>query len=478
MNQVESSSLEHRLAQLYSRINYERQSRITPRSFKLKNMRDLSQRIGNPHLKYPVIHVAGTKGKGSVTTMIGSILSSSGLKTGVYTSPHLETIHQRIAIDGQLISDEQLLEVLDEIQPVLIQLDQEAELDKRRDLTFFEVTTAAMFYHFAKQKVDVAVIEVGLGGRLDSTNVCQPSVCVITNISHDHTKQLGDTLDAIAREKSGIIKQGVPVVSGAVNPDAAAVIALVAQAKNAALYVLEQDFTITAENSYHIDSSKSCSGGPICENDFSTSGRVAEESYEHRDLRLNLLGTHQQTNAAIAIAATKLLTQKKDFQISDTDIQKGLASAILMGRTEALGHSPLVIIDMAHNVASIAALIDSLTAQLSNWQTADARKLIMATSREKDAMGMIRLLIRHFDEIVFTRYLNNPRGKSPDELLGIATRLRDQMNLATALAVEPDPQLAWSSIRDTASENDIICISGSAFLVAELRQSVLDSQSG
>ncbi len=225
---------------LYSRINYERQSRITARSFKLVNMRDLLKRLGNPHLEYPVIHVAGTKGKGSVSTMIGSVLSASGLRTGVYTSPHLETIHQRMAIDSQLISDEQLIDVLDEIQPVLAEMDQEAEQDDRRNLTFFEVTTAAMFYHFARQKVDAAIIEVGLGGRLDSTNVCQPVVCVITNISHDHTKQLGHTLDAIAREKAGIIKAGIPVVSGAVNPDAAAVIADVAAKNNAELVCARQ----------------------------------------------------------------------------------------------------------------------------------------------------------------------------------------------------------------------------------------------
>ena len=250
MNKPKSSQIESQLALLYGRINYERQLKVTPKHFKLRNMREFLQRLGNPHLEYPVIHVAGTKGKGSVATMVGQILTSAGHQTGVYTSPHLETIHQRMAIDGAMISDDQLVEVLLDIGPVADQMDREAAADNRRPLTFFEVTTAAAFCFFAKQKTDAVVMEVGLGGRLDSTNVCQPLVSVITNISHDHTKQLGTTLDKIAFEKAGIIKPMVPVICGATDPEAKAVIAKVAADQHSPLFLYEDDFFIEVRIKY------------------------------------------------------------------------------------------------------------------------------------------------------------------------------------------------------------------------------------
>jgi dihydrofolate synthase/folylpolyglutamate synthase len=216
------------LDKLYGRINYERQVRVSPTGFRLDKMRELLDRLGNPQSAWPAIHVAGTKGKGSVTTMVGSILTTSGFRTGVYTSPHLEKINQRMAVDGQVISDTQLLAVLAEMGPAIEAMDQEAARKNGNELTFFEITTAAAMLFFAQQSVDYAVLEVGLGGRLDSTNVCEPAVCVITNISLDHTRQLGNTIGKIAREKAGIIKPEVPVISGAIQPDAAAAIAEVA----------------------------------------------------------------------------------------------------------------------------------------------------------------------------------------------------------------------------------------------------------
>ncbi len=238
--------------------------------------------------------------------------------------------------------------------------------------------------------------------------------------------------------------------------------------------MLDRDFSVVAEN---IESGKRVEPNSIrrYRNKFSLQGNLGQAPFEIGDLELNLLGLHQVTNAALAVVATKLFAREQRRPLNDGDIRKGLATAHLMGRTETLCVAPVVVIDMAHNVASIAALIDTLTTQLPGWKTASSRRLIMATSRDKDAQGMLRLLIRHFDEIVFTRYLNNPRGKSPAELLEIAVHLRDQMNLATVLSVDPNPQSAWYSVREKTGSDDIICISGSAFLVAELRQTVLDS---
>ena len=264
MNKLKSElprSIEEHLATLYGRINYERQLKVTPRHFKLKNMREMLRRLDDPHLKYPVIHVAGTKGKGSTCTMLGQVLTASGRRTGVYTSPHLETIHQRMAIDGSLITDDQLANTLAKLWPVVDAMDAESDTAGFRPLTFFEIATAAALLHFASQKCDAVVLEVGLGGRLDSTNVCQPTTCIITNISVDHTRQLGSTVDKIAFEKAGIIKDTIPVVSGAVDPLAAAVIAEVANQRNAQLFLLDRDFEINDQE-------------PSDSHEFDFSGRI------------------------------------------------------------------------------------------------------------------------------------------------------------------------------------------------------------
>jgi len=233
------------LAKLYSRINYERQVRVEPQHFKLNNIRELLRRIDAPHLEYPVVHVAGTKGKGSVATMIAEILTASGRKTGLFTSPHLLRINERIIVGGQSISDLDFEAVLESLAPIIKTMDQISEEIRSaatssenktcpvakqhapitaKPLTFFEIITAAAMLHFANQNCDAVVLEVGLGGRLDSTNVCEPAATVITNISVDHTRQLGKTIDKIAFEKAGIIKPNVPVISGATAPEAAKVI--------------------------------------------------------------------------------------------------------------------------------------------------------------------------------------------------------------------------------------------------------------
>ncbi len=487
MNKPKSSQIEALLASLYSRINYERQLRVTPKHFKLKNMRDFLRRLGDPHLQYPVVHVAGTKGKGSVATMIGQILSGAGRKTGVYSSPHLETIHQRMAIDGSIISDDQLVEVLAEIEPVAQQLDQEAEIENRRPLTFFEVTTAAAFCFFARQRADVVVLEVGLGGRLDSTNVCQPEVSVITNISFDHTKQLGNTLGKIAFEKAGIIKPLVPVISGVVTEEPAKVIAEVAAQHNAPLAVLENDFEVVEETAGptftvqgRMPSFDSLASSPSATPSVT---KIPGLEFEISQLKLAMVGAHQRTNAAISIAAIESLNQR-GWNISGQQIRNGLAKAQMPGRTEIVSQQPLVIIDIAHNVASAAALAHTLQ-ELNRWQTASCRTLIFATSRDKDAVGMLKNLLPQFDCVVFTKYQNNPRGSDPQKLRRLADSLFDSNVLDSRqrpeLRIDEHPEQAWDNTiavvggESNSRSDQAICIAGSAFLVAELRPVVLDS---
>ncbi len=457
MNQFPLNPLDAQLAALFSRINYERQLKVTPRSFKLQNMREFLRRLGDPHLRCPVVHVAGTKGKGSVATMVGQILMTSGRRTGVYVSPHLETINQRMVLDGQTITDDQLLETLQQIEPVAHEMDREANDDDRRKLTFFEVTTAAAFCFFANQRADAVVLEVGLGGRLDSTNVCHPLVSVITNISFDHTKQLGNTLALIAGEKAGIIKRNTPVVSGALAPEAAEVIARVAADNESQLLLLNRDFHV-----HH-----SMQGAP-----FSVTGTIGGQRFELDNLTLGLLGTHQQTNAGLAIAVAKLLNCS-NWQISDDQIRSGLAQAQLAGRTEIVSRRPTVMVDIAHNPASVLALVATL-AEVPEWKSSRRKILIMAVSREKEAEAMLLPLLKIFDEVIFTKYQNNPRGRAAEELLQMAETIcaHEKIQTTAKFSIQSTPLEAWNAAVAISGESDFICIAGSAFLVAELRRIV------
>lgn len=470
------ASIEQSLKRLYDRINYERQPRATTRHFKLKNLVDLLERLGNPHLACPVIHVAGTKGKGSVVTMTGQILTASGRKTGVYTSPHLERINQRMTIDGVDISDRHLVEILQQLQPFVDAMDAEAQQHSHRRLTFFEITTAASFLFFAQSNCDAVVLETGLGGRLDSTNVCAPAVCVITNISLDHTRQLGSTTDKIAFEKAGIIKPGVPVVSGVLDPLAAPVISNVADDRGSPLVLLGRDFEfrtalVTTDPSLSGDTEFGRTMTMSCHGEFS------QHKFEHTDIGLSLIGHHQHANAALAIATAEVLIQQ-GWAISAEAIRTGLRRAKLAGRTEIVQESPLVILDIAHNEASINALAETLQQELAQWRRASQRTLILAISKDKDAEAILASMIPCFDRIVLTRFLENPRCKSERELAKVGAKIRKQLLASSTaerpvavaeLTTQPTPVQAWESVFSDAATDEVICVAGSVFLVAELR---------
>ena len=488
--------LEEHLLRLYDRINYERQDSVDNEHFKLNKMREILNRLGNPQSKYPIIHVAGTKGKGSVSNMIARILSAGGKRTGVYTSPHLESIHQRIEIDGKYISDEQLLEVFQRLDPVIREMDKQAEATESKKLTFFEITTAAAIEFFANQGCDAVVLEVGLGGRLDSTNVCVPVTSVITNISLDHTRQLGDTVAEIAAEKAGIIKEGIPVVSGTVTPEAAKVIEEIAKARQAPISVYGSDFQdylvgeqlvgeqgeqLVGEQEFRVE-------GEIAHDKMNSSPPLTPVRYNVSELRLKLIGAHQRRNASVAVAVIETLNAG-GWGISDASIRAGLSVASLPGRTEIIPTQATVILDIAHNVASVQALINALRFDLSQWSKASLRSLIFATSRDKDAQGMLEELLVNFDRVVLTRYQDNPRGRSEHELFklaeGIAEKKRAEGRRVASFSVEPTPESAWKfvnqemdcivegEVADEEVRKQLICISGSAFLVAELRKTCI-----
>jgi dihydrofolate synthase/folylpolyglutamate synthase len=461
MNSSSANPIGPYLEQLFGRIDYERQVPDSAKNFDLSKMRGLMQRLGNPENSASVIHVAGTKGKGSVCVMLGAALSSAGMKTGVYTSPHLETIHQRMAIDGQLITDSQMAAAFERIDAKVQEFDRTLLADGKQPVSFFEYTTALAFDFFAAEKCDAVVLETGLGGRLDSTNVCQPEVCVITNISRDHTRILGDTLEEIAGEKAGIIKQGVPVVSGVTDSPSREVIAQVVKERGSDLYLRNSAFEI---------------GESTDEESFSFQMNAGAKSAPIADLKLKMRGSHQRANASLAVA-TMMVLREKGWNISDTAIRDGLANASLPGRIEILGSRPTVLMDMAHNPASVEALAQMLQEDLPAYKAALERTLVFGTTRDKDCQKMLERIIPLFDRVIFTKYKNNPRGLSVAKLVKLSEPVINDCNAnGKTIEVETneDPILAWNRSITIPHEQKFICVAGSAFLIAEVRPKVLE----
>ena len=454
------SSYEDALEFLHGRINFERQLTVPYREahFKLDRMRTLVARLGQPDLEQRIVHIAGTKGKGSTAAMIAAILTAAGYRTGLYTSPHLEHVEERLAIDGEPCSAAELTELVRGVRPIVEAMDDEALAsggDARRP-TYFEITTAIALLHFAIRKANATVLEVGLGGRLDSTNICHPVLSMITTISHDHTELLGKTLASIAREKAGIIKPHVPVISGVLAQEPREVIREIAARHAAPLVELERDYAFTYRPPRHLE----------VESEFATIDwewrKGGSENGTRRtllDLRLALPGRHQGLNAASALAGIELLRQS-GWRIDDESIRRGLLSVRCPARVEVLSRRPTVVVDVAHNVASVEALVGALDESFE----ARRRILIFASTHLKDHAGMLRLLVPRFDAIVLTRYVINPRGVAPAELDAIAGELG-----ATNRRICADPAEAWHAARRMADEDSLICVTGSFFIAAEMR---------
>ncbi|MFN0020671.1 MAG: bifunctional folylpolyglutamate synthase/dihydrofolate synthase [Pirellulaceae bacterium] len=443
---------------LYSRINYERLAHVPYNldSFKLDRMRQLLAGIGDPHLAQRAVHIAGTKGKGSTAAMIAAVLQGAGYRTGLYTSPHLERLEERFAIDGVCLPESEFVSLFAELVPVVERMDHEAlSGGSGGGLTFFEITTALGFLYFARHNVDIAVLEVGLGGRLDSTNVCQPEVSVITSISYDHTKQLGNTLTEIAREKGGIIKPGVPVISGVTEAEPRLVIEEIARQQNAPLLQRVRDFDF-ANAAY-------CAESHALQFDYWE--RNTKSDSPLKGMQISLLGTHQCANAAVAIATLRQLASQY-WTISESAIRQGLAVANCSARVQVIGQNPTVIMDVAHNVASIQALVDVLKQQFPQARPT----LIFASSRDKDVAGMLRVLLPACETLILTKYVTNPRAMETAELESIAREVASQLSTSALqkILVEPTPASAWERARQMNS--GLICITGSFFLAADMAE--------
>lgn len=453
---IQRLSRDEALEYLVSRIDYERSLAIPygQRTFKLDRMRSLLERLGCPHLAYPVVHVAGTKGKGSTSAMVASMLTAAGYRTGLYSSPHLHRLEERLAIDGEPCTGEELAELVSEVRPIVAELDAQAAACKPPEPgpTYFDLTTALAMLHFARRRVDAAVLEVGVGGRLDSTNVCRPSVCIITNISFDHMNLLGNTLAEIAREKAGIIKPGVPVVSGVVDAEPQQVIRSTAAAAGCRLHELGREFGFD----YHLPH-QPLDGA--CWGTLDLWYHAAQRRHAWSAVELSLPGRHQAANAALAVAAAMELCAQ-GFRIDERAMREGLRRLRWPGRIELVRREPPIVIDVAHNVASIAALVETL-AELYRGQP---RALVFATTVDKQVREMLALLRPHFQHVILTRYRSNPRGVPVEELV----RLAREVGMSGVQPAE-NAQAAWELAQPHLAAGRLLCVCGSFFIAAEMR---------
>jgi dihydrofolate synthase/folylpolyglutamate synthase len=427
----------------FGRANFEQK---TPRTddLKLDPIRTLLARLGNPQDRLRILHVAGSKGKGSTAAMLAAVLGAAGYRTGLFTSPHLVSVAERIQVDRRPIAPDELAALLSEIRAA-------AEPRLERELTFFEIGTALGFLYFVRRRVEVAVIEVGLGGRFDSTNVCRPLAAIVTSISLDHTQVLGATTEEIAREKAGIIKPGRPAISGVEGDGPRHVIAQTCENRPAPLRQIGVDFDYVYD--------------PAIVGADHERAAVAHVRTWRRDwpgLQLGLMGAHQARNAAVAVATIEVL-EELGLPVGERAVRTGLAEVHWPARLEVFGRRPLVVLDCAHNVASAHALVTALR-QSFPLPAGGRRLLVFAGSRDKDLVGILRVLAPTFDRIFLTRFRNSPRAVSPEELAALLPADRR----ATAMLID-DATDAWQQARRAADERDLICVTGSVFLAGELR---------
>lgn len=431
---------------LESFINYEKVTNqsYNNRSYNLGRMETLLRRLGSPHQKYPCLHITGTKGKGSTAAMVASILKNANYRAGLYTSPHLISFRERIRIGDRLISPEEVVQAVNEIKPHIEALRNDPSLGK---LTFFEVYTTLSFYYFYQQKVDLAVVEVGMGGRLDATNVINPLVSAITQISYDHTDKLGNTLVSIAKEKAGIIKKNGVVITSPQPPEVLSILKEVCSRMGAQIYQVAPLGSVDKGNDIvavkiHADCRKQI---------FHIRGLFRD----YYNLSLPLVGDHQLINAATAVGMIELL-KLHSMEIKEESIREGLANTQWPGRLEIVQEKPLILMDGAHNVASARCLKETI----QNLFRYRHLYLVLGISVNKDIIGIGKELCPFAKQVILTQG-TNPRGTDPYTLKEILKEVCPEPLVTT------DVVSALTHARMLAGPDDLICITGSLYVVGE-----------
>ena len=432
---------------LLQTIDYEKltQYKYDTSTFDLKRMEEMMCSVGDPHTKRKTIHITGTKGKGSTAIIVSSILSRLGLKTGLFTSPHLTYLGERMKVNDKTISQETFVQLMNMLKPYIDKITAETPILMP---TFFEIVTAIAFLYFEREKTDLSVLEVGMGGRLDSTNIILPEVSVITPVGYDHIDRLGKTLDKIAFEKAGIIKEGIPVISSIQEPDALAVISKTCNEKRSLLYLVGQDILI-----YDI---KVAQRNGI----YGTECVIETWRNRYKNIFLPLVGRHQVENCAAAIGSLEVLAGKGVIKIDNELIVNALADIRCPARIEVISEEPLTIVDTAHTVASMKILRESIKESFS------FRKLVLVIglSSDKDIEGVLKEIVSISNDLIFTR-TGNPREADPKQMLAIAKRFAHNN-----LMVIEDIDDALQEAKEIANADDLICITGSFFLAGKVKE--------
>ena len=413
--------------------------RYNDSNFDLDRMRTLLKKLGNPQDSFRSVHVAGTKGKGSTCTMIAAMLQACGYRVGLYTSPHLVDVRERMVVNGQMISQADFNKLSRTMEPIVSKM--------KPAPTYFDVLTAMAFKYFADQKVDIAVVETGLGGRLDSTNVLKPDVTAITSISKDHMQQLGGTLARIAEEKAGIFKPGVPAVTVMQDPSVEPVLQRVAQKVGAPLDICGKSI----EFSYRFESSRMLGRhNRVCLT-------TATSKFEH--MAVPLFGEHQAINCGLALAVIDKL-KSRGVPIDDNKAMEGLSKTTIEGRMEVVNQTPRVLVDGAHNAASIDAMMKAIGQHIPY----DSMIVIFACCSDKDVDGMLERITSGADKVIFTR-VNNIRSADPNEL---AARYVEQYGKMAQVADTLEEALSIAN--RAVSKEDLICITGSFYLIGDAKK--------
>ena len=409
----------------------------------LKRMEWMLDRLNNPERKLTAIHVAGTNGKGSTVSYLRSILQVAGYQVGTFTSPYFEVFNERISLNGKPIDNEEILSLTNVIQPLALELES-TELGPPSE---FEIITAMAFYYFGThEEIDVVLFETGLGGRLDSTNVINPILSIITNIGYDHMNLLGETLPKIAYEKAGIIKKNIPLITSVEQSEALKVIIDTATTLQAEMYRIEKEYKIVNQH-------------PVSDGEI-FSLRTPFQSFDN--LKITMKGEHQVKNAALAVMAINYLQKQSSFDLTDSHIKEGLLHARWIGRFEQLCDDPIIIIDGAHNPEGINSLVKTLSSRYSTKKI----QIIFSALRDKKLTDMLTPLESVADSITFTSF-DFPRVFTAKELYEMSTIHNKSYDEN------------WKSCIDTSllkiSEDEILIVTGSLYFLSEVRPYIVNN---